>query len=58
MANMPHPDKQAVTYRLHRNLIERVKDIAEQRGETVVTFVARALENELDRAGAETSESS
>ena len=48
MANQPHPDKEAVTWRLHRALLARVRTRASERGETVVAFVVRALTRELD----------
>lgn len=49
MANQPHPDKQAVTFRLHRDLVTAVRAAAKARGETVLAFVTRALERELER---------
>lgn len=49
MVNQPHPDKQAVTWRLHRDLVAAVKALAVQRGETVLAFVTRALEREIAR---------
>ena len=48
MANQPHPDKEAVTWRLHRALLTRVRAAAAERGEAVVAFVTRALTRELD----------
>lgn len=50
MANQPHPSKRAVTYRLDGDLVDRVKAVAAERGETVLALVTRALERELDRA--------
>jgi predicted transcriptional regulator len=47
MANQPHPSKKAVTWRLQRDLIERVQYAAASRYETVLAFVTRALEHEL-----------
>ncbi|HLS44305.1 MAG TPA: hypothetical protein VK045_02615, partial [Ornithinicoccus sp.] len=49
MANQPHPDKQAVTWRLHRDLLARVREAAAGNGETVLALVTRALERELER---------
>lgn len=49
MANQPHPDKQAVTWRLHRDLVAAVQATARSRDETVLAFVTRALERELSR---------
>ena len=52
MANQPHPDKQAVTWRLHRDLLARVREAAAGNGETVLALVTRALERELaERSG-------
>lgn len=48
MANQPHPDRKAVTWRLHRNLVAAVQSAAASRGETVLAFVTRALTRELD----------
>ena len=50
MANMPHPDRKAVTWRLHKNLVACVQAAATANGETVLAFVTRALERELERA--------
>lgn len=47
MANQPHPDKQAVTWRLHRDLVARVRVAATANGETVLALVTRALEREV-----------
>lgn len=49
MANQPHPDKRAVTWRLHRDLVAAVQAAAKARGETVLAFVTRALEREVQR---------
>lgn len=48
MANQPHPSKQAVTWRLPRTLLDCVKASATERDETVLAFVTRALEAQLD----------
>ena len=48
MANMPHPSRQAVTWRLQRDLVDQVKALAAANGETVLALVTRALERELD----------
>lgn len=48
MANQPHPSRQAVTWRLQRDLIERVKARAGENDETVLALVTRALTRELD----------
>jgi hypothetical protein len=48
MANRPHPDKQAVTWRLHRDLVAAVQAAAAARGETVLAFATRALQLEID----------
>ena len=50
MANQPHPDRKAVTWRLHRDLVAAVQAAAAARGETVLAFVVRALRRELDRS--------
>ena len=47
MANQPHPSKQAVTWRLHRDLVAAVQAAAANNHETVLALVARALEREL-----------
>lgn len=47
MANQPHASRQAITWRLPRVLLDRVKARAAERGETVLAFVTRALEREL-----------
>lgn len=52
MTNQPHPSRQAVTWRLHRDLVNAVKAAAAERGETVLAFATRALTAELQRAGA------
>lgn len=49
MANQPHPSKQAVTWRLHRDLVAAVQVTATANGETVIALVARALRRELAR---------
>ena len=49
MANQPHPSRQAVTWRLARTLLDRVKARAAENDETVLAFVTRALNRELDR---------
>ena len=49
MANQPHPSRQAVTWRLPRDLVTQVKARASGNGETVLAFVTRALTQELDR---------
>jgi hypothetical protein len=49
MANQPHPDRKAVTWRLHRDLVAAVQVAAAQRGETVLAFVTRALQLEVAR---------
>lgn len=49
MANQPHSSRKAVTWRLGGALVDRVKTAAEERGETVLAFVTRALERELDQ---------
>jgi hypothetical protein len=51
VANRPHPDKQAVTWRLHRDLVLRVRAAAAANGETVLALVTRALEREVGRHG-------
>lgn len=56
MANRPHPSRQAVTWRLHRDLVAAVRSAAERNGETVLAFVTRALQREVERAGADRSE--
>lgn len=48
MANQPHPDKKLVGWRLHRDLVAAVQAAAAARGETVLTFVTRALTRELN----------
>lgn len=48
MANMPHPDRQAVTWRLHRDLVAAVKASAAENGETVLALVNRALRTEVE----------
>lgn len=48
MANRPHPDKQLVGWRLHRDLVAAVQSAAAGRGETVLAFVTRALTRELE----------
>lgn len=52
MANMPHPSRQAVTWRLRRDLVGAVRQAAAQRGETVLAFVTRALTREVERTTA------
>lgn len=47
MANQPHRSRQAITWRLPRVLLNQVKARAQERGETVLAFVTRALEREL-----------
>jgi hypothetical protein len=47
MANQPHPSRQAVTWRLPRALLDRVKARAAERDESVLSLVVRALEREL-----------
>lgn len=49
MPHQPHPDKRAVTYRLHRDLRERLKAEAAVRGMTEVDLVSLAIEHELGR---------
>ncbi|HEY9418078.1 MAG TPA: hypothetical protein VIQ30_25240 [Pseudonocardia sp.] len=49
MANQPHPDRQAVTWRLHRDLLAEVREQAGRRDETVLALVTRALKRELGR---------
>ena len=49
MANMPHPDRQAVTWRLQREQVQQVRAAAAAHGETVLAFVTRALRRELER---------
>lgn len=51
MANQPHPDKHAVTWRLHRNLLASVQSAAKQERETALAFATRALKLELVRLG-------
>lgn len=48
MANQPHPDKELVGWRLHRDLVAAVRAAAKERRETVLAFVTRALTRELD----------
>lgn len=47
MANQPAAHKQAVTWRLHRDLVTAVQAAAAANGETVLALVTRALEREL-----------
>lgn len=47
MANQPHPDRKAVTWRLHRDLVSAVQLAAAANHETVLSFVTRALDREL-----------
>lgn len=49
MANRPHPDRKAVTWRLHRDLVAAVQAAAGARRETVLAFVTRALQLEVAR---------
>jgi hypothetical protein len=50
MPNQMHPDKVAVTFRLHRDLVvDPVRAAAARRGEPVSVFVTRALRRELER---------
>jgi uncharacterized protein (DUF1778 family) len=49
MANQPSPDRKAVTWRLHRDLVAAVQAAAASRGETVLAFVTRALQLEVAR---------
>jgi hypothetical protein len=50
MANQPAAWRQAVTWRLHRDLVAAVQIAAATNGETVLAFVTRALERELKSA--------
>jgi len=43
MANQPHPDKRAVTFRLHKDLLLAAKKTAGERGQTLTEVVERAL---------------
>jgi predicted DNA binding CopG/RHH family protein len=54
MANQPAAWRQAVTWRLARDLVEQVKARAADRGETVLAFVTRALKRELEEVRRET----
>lgn len=56
MANQPHPDKRAVTWRLHRDLVVAVQVAAKAREETVLAFVTRALEREVERCCSATTD--
>lgn len=53
MANRPHPSLKAVTWRLPRTLLARVKGEAALRGETEKAFVERALTRELAACAAD-----
>lgn len=57
MANQPHPDKQAVTWRLHRDLVAAVRAAAERNGDTVLAFATRALQREIVRQSGDVPES-
>lgn len=48
MPSKPAQWMQAVTWRLHRDLVAAVKARAESNGEPVVALVVRALRRELD----------
>lgn len=48
MANQPHPDRKAITWRLHRDLVAAVQAAAAEHGETILAFATRALTRELD----------
>lgn len=50
MANQPARYKQAVTWRLHRDLVAAVHVAADLNNETVLAFVTRSLERELEHA--------
>lgn len=57
MSNQPAAHKQAVTWRLHRDLVAAVQASAAGRGETVLAFVTRALQREIEhRDGAPQSQ--
>jgi hypothetical protein len=56
MANQPHPSKQAVTWRLHRDLVAQVKATAEANRETVLALVTRALEREVTQRRSATTD--
>lgn len=47
MANQHHPDKQAVTYWLPRELVGRLRAEAARRGVSQVDLVRAALERDL-----------
>lgn len=49
MANQPHPDRKAVTWRLHRDLVAAVQAAAAANVETVLDFATRALQREVAR---------
>ena len=49
MANQPAAHKQAVTWRLHRDLVAAVQAAAAANGEPVLALVTRALQRELGR---------
>lgn len=54
MANQPHPDRRAVTWRLHRDLVAAVQAAARTNGETVLDFATRALQREVERTSSKT----
>lgn len=51
MANQPAPWRQAVTWRLPRDLVDQVKAAASANDEPVIGLVIRALEREVARDG-------
>jgi hypothetical protein len=51
MANQPAAWRQAVTWRLERDLVERVRAAAAANGETALELVTRALEREVGPPG-------
>ena len=55
MANQPHPSRQAITWRLPRVLLDKVKARAAENGETVLDLVTRALTREIERQSARRS---
>jgi hypothetical protein len=48
VANQPHPDRKAVTWRLHRDLVARLHVAAAKNEETTLALVTRALTRELN----------
>lgn len=55
MANQPAAWRQAVTWRLDRDLVERVRAAAAANDEPVIALVTRALEREVSVTSETTS---